>query len=144
MQEPTLCCLTRWSAVVFDWDYKCAVGAQAKLRAGLRSPRYSQRISELQLCVSDRHRLRCGNKSSFRGCVSSLCPVIDSKGVQERLRESSWENSRIYPGDVCRRSNSNFLLFVEELSVEASIAASNVWTNGKAQEESVNKPFSIM
>lgn len=55
--------------------------------------------------------------------------------VQKRLQESSVADSQIYSGDVCKRLQLNVLLFVEELSAEASITASSAWSNGKTQEE---------
>lgn len=81
---------------------------------------------------------------AFQGISIITLPSDRQPRVQERLQESSVADSWIYPSDVCEHLQMNFLLFVEELSAEASITASNIWSNGKAQEEYISKPLSIM
>lgn len=67
--------LTWWSAVVFDWDYECAVGAQLKWTAGFGSPDYSWRSSKLLLCVNDRQFL----------FIFQRCAWWQTGRLQERL-----------------------------------------------------------
>lgn len=99
----------------------CGCSAEVESWISVPHPHYSRRGSELLVCVSDRRRPGCQNKSSFGGTVSSLCLVIGGQRVQESL---------VYT--LVMYANARRLIsfcFVEELSADVSLQIESLMRN---------------